>query len=276
MADNFQEWIEPAKDITALAKAADAPGWLAKVIRAIKNKPPAQPDWRGEAIQALRENAVETLATVTLTVEQSLLILGPDFDWDSTVEPNGTWSNHWLSAASKVGSDDQERQTWWSRLLAAEIQQPGTFSLRTIAIMDVLSPDEAQLFLKLAPYVWSDQSTTELDRAQRKLLIMPRDSSCLWRPSVNEGLTLQSAGLANRQAIGYSTPVEVGDRYRMGLANHVIGLSGTKLGRIRRGPLILTEAGEQISSLMDVNIIQQYLDELLEEWSEFAEVYLEG
>lgn len=276
MADNYQEWIDRAREFADLAKAVDAQGWLARVLTAIKNKPPDQPDWRGEAIQALRENAVETLATVTLTVEQALMILGPEFDWDGLVEPNRTWSNHWLSAVSKVGVDDQERRTWWSRLLAAEIQQPDTFSLRTIAIMDVLSPNEAQLFSKLAPYVWEDQSATGSNPAQRRLLIMPRDASSLWQPNVNEGLTLQSAGLASRQAIGFGTPVEVGHRYRMRLANHVVALTGTKQGRIRRGPLILTEAGEEISRLTDVDVIQQYLDELLEEWSEFADVYTEG
>ena len=272
MADNFQEWIERAKDMTELAKATGAGGWLSQVLRAIKNKSPDQPDWHSEAIQALRENAVETLANVTLTVEQALLILGSDLDWDRLVEPNQTWSNHWLSAVSKVGVEDQERHKWWSRLLAAEIQLPGTFSLRTIAVMDVLSPSEAQLFSKLAPYLWLDQSATDPALLQRRILVMPPGDSSLWRPDVNEELMLQSAGLVTRQAAGYSTPVDEGGMYRMRLANHVVTLSATKSGRIFRGPMILTEAGEQTSRLMDVHVIPQYLDELLKTWSEFAEV----
>ena len=160
--------------------------------------------------------------------------------------------------------------------MAAEIQQSGTFSLRTIAIMDVLSPDEAQLFSKLAPYIWLDQSATGLVPVQRRILIMPSDASTLWRPSVNEGLALQSAGLVARQAVGYSTPVDVGEQYSMKLENKVITLAVTKPARILRGPLILTEEGEQISRLMDGNLNQQYLDELLEAWSEFAEVSIVG
>ena len=276
MADNFQEWIERAKDIAELSKATDAPGWLARLLRGSKNPPPGQLDWRGEAVEALRENAVQTFANITLTVDQAISILGPDFDWDKLAEPSRTWSNHWLSATSKIAEDDIERRVWWSHLLAAEIQQSGTFSLRTIAIMDVLSPDEAQLFTKLAPYIWLDQSATGLVPVQRRILIMPSDASTLWRPSVNEGLALQSAGLVARQAVGYSTPVDVGEQYSMKLENKVITLAVTKPARILRGPLILTEEGEQISRLMDGNLNQQYLDELLEAWSEFAEVSIVG
>ena len=62
----------------------------------------------------------------------------------------------------------------------------------------------------------------------------------------------------------------------MKLENKVITLAVTKPARILRGPLILTEEGEQISRLMDGNLNQQYLDELLEAWSEFAEVSIVG
>ena len=265
MADNYQEWIERTRAIVDLAIASDAPRWLTKVLQAIKNKPPGQLDWRDDAIQALRENAVETLANVTLTVEQALMILGPDFDWDSLLEPNRTWSNHWLSAASKVGVDDQERQTWWSRLLAAEIQQPGKYSLRTIATMDVLSPDEARLFSRLCSYVWKGTSRPHP-------IMLPPAGSSLWTLDVRDSLTLQNAGLITRQPQGYAWNVEANDLIVLNLGQTRVAISITKSGHFPVGTAILTEAGEQIWELVDVEYDPAYVDAMLAYWGDYGQV----
>ena len=265
MVDDLHEWAERAKVIADLAKAADAPGLFGRLFRTWFNKPPGEPDWRGEAVQALRENALEIFANIPLTVEQAIWVLGPNFDWDNLVEPNQTWSNHWLSATAKVGADDQERRTWWARLLAGEIQQPGTYSLRTITVMDVLSPSEAQLFSRLCGYVW-------VGVARPHPLILPQESSTLWRPNVSESLTLQAAGLLVRQAQGYAGVVKVGTRYRLDQGSTRVEISANRNGRFRAGPLLLTEAGEQVWGLVDAHFQQDYLDEMLEEWRTHGDV----
>ena len=265
MVDDLPEWGERAKVIADVARAVDAPGLFRRLFDAALNKPPGEsgpvsaPDWRSEALQALRDNAVDKLANIPLTVEQAIRILEPDFDWGNLVEPNQTWSSHWLSAASKVGADDQERRTWWARLLAGEIQQPGTYSLRTIGIMDVLSPSEAELFSRLCGYVW-------VGTARPHPLILPRESSTLWRPDVSESLTLQAAGLIARQAQGFSWPMIAGERYRLNLGSTQVEISVNRNGSFRVGPLLLTEAGEQIWGLVDPRFQHGYLDEMLEEW----------
>ena len=271
MADDLQEWGERAKVIADVARAVDAPGLFRRLFDAALNKPPREPgpvsapDWRSESLQALRDHAVDKLANIPLTVEEAIRILEPDFDWDNLVEPDQTWSSHWLSAASKVGTDDHERQTWWARLLAGEIQQPGTYSLRTIGIMDVLSPSEADLFSRLCGYVWVGTSRPHP-------LILPRESSTLWQPDVGDGLTLQAAGLIARQSQGFAWVVNAGDRLRLDLRNTRVEISVTRNGEIRIGSLLLTEAGEQIWGLVDAHIQQAYLDEILEEWRTHGDV----
>ena len=271
MADDLQEWGERAKVIADVARAVDAPGLFRRLFDAALNNPPREPgpvsapDWRSEGLQALRDHAVDKLANIPLTVEQAIRILEPDFDWNNLVEPNQTWSSHWLSAASKVGTDDQERQTWWARLLAGEIQQPGTYSLRTIGIMDVLSPSEAELFSRLCGYVWVGTSRPHP-------LILPPESSTLWQPDVGDGLTLQAAGLIARQAQGFAWVVNAGDRLRLDLGNTRVEISVTRNSEIRIGPLLLTEAGEQVWGLVGAHIQQAYLDEILEEWRTHGDV----
>ena len=276
MSQELSDFIVYAKAGADLAKTVDAPGLISRFRSLFSRAPTPGRDWKSEALELLHENALEKLSNVELTIEQAFLILGNDFDWDAASDPSQTWINHWISATSNVGVEDQDRRTWWANLLAGEIQQPGAFSLRTISIMDVLAPVEAQLFTNLSRYVWTDYPTEIVALNQRGLLILPRDDSSLWRPSVNEGLELQAAGLVTRQAVGYRTPVADGETYRFGIGDTVVTLAITQQGGIRRGPLMLTEAGEQIYHLTNPGVDQPYFQELLEEWKGFAGVSIKA
>ncbi len=101
--------------------------------------PVNQTHHREEAVQAALESAVERISRQELTMEQAFQIVGRVVTFDDLEKLNSTWQGHWSEGASKVGIEDEERRTWWARLLAGEIQQPGTFSLRTMAVMDTLS-----------------------------------------------------------------------------------------------------------------------------------------
>lgn len=89
-----------------------------------------RPEYPERALEAMRESALRTLASLELTVAQSLQILGPDFQMEDLARLNPTWQQHWEEKASRVALDDEERRTWWAQLLAGELQQPGSFSLR--------------------------------------------------------------------------------------------------------------------------------------------------
>ena len=272
MSEELSEFIVYAKAGADLAKTVDAPGLISRFRSLFSRAPTPGRDWKSEALELLHENALEKLSNVELTIEQAFLILRNDFDWDAAGDPSQTWINHWISATSNVGAEDQDRRTWWASLLAGEIQQPGSFSLRTISMMDVLSPNEAQLFTNLSRYVWTEYATEIVAPSQLRLVILPRDNSSLWRPSVNEGLQLQAAGLVARQAIGYRTPVADGDTCKFGIGDTVVTLAITQEAAIRRGPIMLTEAGEQICRLTNPGVDQLYFQELLEEWKGFAGV----
>ena len=86
-----------------------------------------------------------------------------------------------------------KRRTWWARLVAGEIQQPGTFSLRTMAVMDTLSTKEARLFTRLCGYVWNPSNP---------VLMLPPDDSPLWKPDFDEAAILESIGLVKFDFLG--------------------------------------------------------------------------
>jgi hypothetical protein len=64
------------------------------------------------------------------------------------------WLEMWREGAAKVST--ASLQSLWGRLLAGEAQDPGQFSLRTIAFLRNLSGPEAKLIERIAPFVIDD------------------------------------------------------------------------------------------------------------------------
>jgi Protein of unknown function (DUF2806) len=62
------------------------------------------------------------------------------------------WIVQFFNQSQDVG--DAEMQSLWARLLAGEVAQPGTYSLRTLQTVKVLGKNDAQLFSQYCSYVW--------------------------------------------------------------------------------------------------------------------------
>ena len=274
MEQEAQQYLEVAR--TGL-DVAHKSGLLKKMLSLLTSRQPehlVQPaDYREEALKALRENAVETLGGLALTVGEAAQILEPGFALDDLDKVNSTWQRHWTEGASKVGIDDEDRRTWWARLLAGEIQQPETYSLRTLAVMDTLSTKEAKLFRRLCDYVWNPH---------QPVLILPPDKSSLWKPDFSEGTLLQSISLAVFNAIGNytwgtiaeSTEGKVAQQspsyFLMTFKNdsYIVESSESKPVKLRCGKLHLTDIGQEMYRLTTPNYPQSYRDEIVEEWRE--------
>ena len=266
MAEETREILQHLETAADVARAADKVGLFKKLGDFFRPKLTEQRDWESEAVEVLREKALDELESLSLSFQQVVQILDPDFDWEKVRELDPTWTHHWMDRVSHVAPEDEERRSWWAQLMAGEIQQPGTYSLRTLAIMDVLSPHEANLFARLSPYVW-------VGVANPHPIILPNDGSSLWRPTVGEGLALQTAGLVTRQSIGYALPLEVGERLRLRQRELVVDLSVHTAGFIRCGDLILAEAGQQIWSLTDPIPDGGYRAEILNEWGRYSDLH---
>ncbi len=64
------------------------------------------------------------------------------------------WIAYFLDQCKEVG--DEEMQSIWSRILAGEVSQPGTYSLRTLNFVRTLCKEEAQLFTAYCAYCFPD------------------------------------------------------------------------------------------------------------------------
>ena len=272
MEQEAQQYIDVAREGLDVAHKSGLLKTLFSWLPSRRPEHPAQTvDYREEALRALQENAVETFAGLALTVEEAARILEPGFALDDLDKVNSTWQRHWTEGTSKVGVNDGERRTWWANLLAGEIQQPETYSLRTLAVMDTLSTKEAKLFTRVCDYVWDSSGP---------VLILPPDKSTLWTPDFSEGALLESAGLAMFNSVGQFTwgmmAKEESDTTAhqplsyipMTFQNdkYLIEVSGGKEVMLRCGKLQLTDVGREMYRLTTPNYQQSYRDEIVEEW----------
>ncbi len=64
---------------------------------------------------------------------------------------NDDWIYTWRDNAGKVS--DEELQTLWGKVLAGEIKQPGTFSVRTLEFLKCLSKEEAKVIETVSRFI---------------------------------------------------------------------------------------------------------------------------
>ena len=72
------------------------------------------------------------------------------------------WLHTWRENAGKVSTS--ELQDLWGRILAGEVKNPGSYSIRTMEFLKGLSKDEAELISKLAKYVIAGNIIRDKDK----------------------------------------------------------------------------------------------------------------
>jgi hypothetical protein len=64
------------------------------------------------------------------------------------------WATRFFNIVEDIS--DEEMHNLWAKILAGEIKQPKSFSLRTLEILRNLSKEEAEAFIRNAPYCFGD------------------------------------------------------------------------------------------------------------------------
>ena len=262
--NEIEDGIKTAAQLTQLAKTS-GPGLLSLLKGLRTQKQDGVQDYQDVVRNLLRDNALDTVATLTLTTEAAFHILGPDFTTENVLDP--TWEKRWIQGAANVAAEDEERRTWWSRLLAGEIRNPGTYSPRTLRIMDTLSPTEAQLFRTLSSCVWRD-------RNESPVLLMPNAyAGQTWGMTERQARTLAEAGLVTMPALGFQIQLTEGKvhRFQNGSLDILVRPNEDKLWYGTTAEL--TKSGIEILNLVEVNPDATYQQELIKELKKHAKVF---
>lgn len=107
----------------------------------------------GRAISNLRQSLIdEQYAKERIGLYAARAAVKEDQEAKATEEePSKTWISKFMKYAGDIR--DEDVMELWGKVLAGEIKQPGSFSLRTLDILSTIDQRDAQAFQRLAPYV---------------------------------------------------------------------------------------------------------------------------
>ncbi len=162
---------------------------------------------------------------------------------------------------------DQEMQMLWSKLLAGEINQPGTFSRRAINFLSSFDKKDANDFLSVC------QRSCTIDK--KPLLPMmyntDRDSSNDTDLSFNTLENLDGIGLLKHNPIGfYMYGIEKTESLLLQYYDiyFIIEWEERWNGKFQRGNVMFTDIGTQIARLSSPKPVADFENYLVQQWKQ--------
>lgn len=168
------------------------------------------------------------------------------------------WINRFFDSVATV--TDEDLQQLWGKVLAGEVKQPRSFSLRTLETLKNLSKHEAELFQKIASCIVSFN----------KDMFLTSNTELLGKYGIFYGeiLELDECGLINSDGLISLNPM-VSNSNPLAVLNSskLILLQGLKSEdeQISIGEFSLTRAGKELFGLLESSSNDEYLFDLAEE-----------
>lgn len=168
------------------------------------------------------------------------------------------WINRFFNIAEDISNE--EMQGLWGRILAGEIKQPKSFSLRTLELLKNLSKDEAQVFTRFA--------NLKISGGDKNFIYNEDGGKFLENKfgiKFTDRLLLTELGLiASENNLQLSLP-ETGNHKRTTVYNYgsktIVINSNENTPKQAIKILVLTKCGVELSKLIQQNIDTDYLHE---------------
>lgn len=149
---------------------------------------------------------------------------------------NADWTNRFIGIVE--GISDETLQDIWGRILAGEVKQPNSYSLRTLDLLRNITKEEAELFVKASKYyIDGDYICTEE-----------------FALTLNETLLLCETGLINSEELTMNWTVNPNSRLNIDIDRQtMLALHNDSPKTIICNPSIrkLSKAGIEIMSLIE-------------------------
>jgi hypothetical protein len=179
-------------------------------------------------------------------------ILSQDEQEPSDKPIDDDWLFSWREAAGRVSAS--ELQDLWGRILAGEVKQPGSYSMRTLEFLKGLSKSEAEIISKAARFVIGER-------------IYRKKEQFLEKEGLNFShlLFLQDIGvLSGVEAVGLSTTYQsrADDKFFLPLvaSNKILLLEHEDKARtIKAEVYLLTQVGIEVLKLASFQVDEEYL-----------------
>ena len=164
--------------------------------------------------------------------------------------PDLDWLLRFFNSVEDISND--QMQKIWGKILAGEIKKPHTFSLRTLGILKNLTQEEADLFKRVSPYVFScpgNDEKTFVDYFLPAPGLLGSDTLHKHGIPFSDILVLSEAGLVNHNPI-ISISMHLNQQetdFIIGSKNSIEFYNGSDSAvRLSHSAYILTEAGKEL------------------------------
>lgn len=169
-----------------------------------------------------------------------------------TSSPSTDWLYRWRNCASEVSNE--QMQSLWGNLLAGEIKEPGSFSLRTLNFLSNTTQSEAEQIAQLVPFVLSD-----------RIMNLNNELLTSFGLTFDFLLKMQELGiLSNPETLGLETTFTSlnTDSYLYQLNSHnkaLIVKNDNPSKELRLNCCLLTATGREIIKLCSIKSNEDYL-----------------
>lgn len=177
-----------------------------------------------------------------------------------TDEPiNEDWKTRFFNIAEDISSE--EMQSIWGRILAGELKQPKTYSLRTLELLKNLTKEEAEVFTKFAHLrLKSGNNNIVYNQDNGKFL------ESEFGITFTDRLLLSELGLiSSENNLEFSLPASENNKHTTILK---YGNKGIVLSRNEQTPkqgiqvLVFTKIGAELSGLIEQIVNHNYIEKI--------------
>jgi hypothetical protein len=192
-------------------------------------------------------------ANMEKVIEKALPQLNENSNPDSVEDD---WLAHFFEKSRNTSNEDL--QNLWSRILAGEANSPGTYSKRTLSLLAEIDKKDAEIFSKLANYVW-------FIGGRRIPLVLEANHNMYTKSGINfDALEhLESLGLINFNSLaGYSLTFSgTGSSTVMLSYGHKMYTAQVTSGNsLSTGKVSLTQQGLELLTVCTIEEIDGFSD----------------
>ena len=249
-----------------IKKNADAKAYEIKVIERAKTKAKiADQKSQFELDQKIEDRLLHKEAQRQKNIDSINYVAAEQVSMMHSVSSESV-DQDWITRFFNIAQDisNEEMQKLWGRILAGEVESPGSYSMRTLEIMKNMSSNEAKIFSKIAKL--------SVYTTGRCFLIKLHDSEYYEKEhdiAFLDLLTLREIGLISPDdaAIQFHK-TKAGQDSLFKYGNSGISLERTQDGsNIKISVIPLTISGKELAELVDVEYDSTFLKKIYETYT---------
>lgn len=189
-----------------------------------------------ENIESIVDNAYQLLAQETEV---------------SDVPVDNGWMIRFINSVGDI--TDKDLQMLWSKILAGEIKNPNTFSLRSLEVLKNMTKYEAELFQKMAAFVTDGYIIND------NIISTKHNFSYEDILKLDDCGLINSDGKINRNIPLFDNPIIMSNKNYILLSNET---KNSDKPIISLNVFLLTEAGNNILEMLDIDSNNDYFLDL--------------